>query len=63
MKRKIAADLTDEDLDRLVRLIEIFHDDPEYRIDRGHVRAQWAQLAAEDRGEAVIPFDERESRK
>ena len=61
MKRKKAANLTDDDFDRLVRLIEIFHNDPDYRVDREHVRAQWEQLAVEDRGDAVIPFDERES--
>ena len=57
MKTKV--DLTSDDLDRLVRLIRVFVDDPDYAVRPEHVREQWGELFAEDAGEGKFHFDDQ----
>ena len=52
------VNLTSDDLDRLVRLIRVFTDDPDYEVRPEHVKEQWMELFAEDRGEGRDHFDE-----
>jgi hypothetical protein len=58
---RLAADLSDRDLARLMRLITVFRDDPQFDLNPMHVRERWAELAAEDHGEGVVHFESREA--
>jgi hypothetical protein len=56
---RLAADLSDRDLERLVRLVRVFVDDPEYELRHDHVREQWAELTAQDHGQGAHHHDSR----